>query len=232
MCIRDSVDIDPGTGKIAKKYTDCSLAGIPVRKEICEYVLSRGKVVVANTCAAVPELQALPVLRFLELPLGTFDVFSLKDGEKPPFLTSLCRGHLASPIALGVGFYKAGLAPKDYRRGLMKGLVTCLRNGILYYHYDPDIPETGPGSGEYGPINHMFPITPTRLFEGGVEGKERTITCVSGTYTWRGADKPTVLLFGRTGREKPHRITPQKTATGWQVRIKLRNWEEIAVVEQ
>ena len=227
-----TVDIAPATGKITRQYTDCSLAGIPVRKEICDYVLSRGKVVVANTCAVVPELQALPVFRFIELPMGTFNVYSLKDGEKPPFLASLCRGHLASPIALGVGFYKPGLSSKEYGRGLMKGLITYLRNGILYYHHDPDIPETGPGAGEYGPVNHMFPITPVRLFEGGVEGKERTITCVSGTYMWNHERTPRILLFDKVGRETKHNFKTKRTDAGRQVVIELRDWQEIAVIEE
>ena len=227
-----TVDIDPATGKIARKYTDRGLVGADVRKNICDYVLARGGSVVTNTCAAAPEMQALPIFRFLELPLGTFSVYTVKDGEKPPFLGSISRAHLASPIGLGVGFYKPGIKAKDYARGLMKGLITYLRHGLLYYHYDPSIPETGEGSGEYGPINHMFPITPVRLFEGGIEGKERTITCVSGTYTWPREQPPRVLLFDSVGREKAHGFKTEKTDAGWKIVIQLADWQEIAVIEE
>lgn len=62
----------------------------------------------------------------------------------------------------------------------MKSLVTYLRHGLLCYplDYAGSMPETGPDSGEYGPINQVFPMTPVRLFEGGIEAKERTITYV------------------------------------------------------
>jgi hypothetical protein len=39
-----------------------------------------------------------------------------------------------------------------------------------------------PGSGEYGPINHMFPLTPIALHKGWIAAKERTMTAIHGTY--------------------------------------------------
>ena len=228
-----TVDIDPATGQIKEKYVNCGLAGIRTRKGICEYGVSRGSVLVANTAAAVSETQSFPVNRFLELPFGrTFDPLLLKDGEKPPFMTTLCRGHLASPISLGLGLHRLSSDPKNYARAFIKGIIVLLRNGIVYYHHDPDIPETGPGAGEYGPINHMFPITPVRLFAGGIEGRERTITCVSGTYTWNHDGPPRVFLFDEVGRETKHNIKPVNVKGGWKVPVKLRDWQQIAVIEE
>ena len=227
-----SVDIDPKTGKIERKYTNGGLAGATARKNLCEYALSRGKIVVANSCAAVHETQSLPVVRFLELYMVSFNPHSIRDGEKPPFLSALSRAHLASPIALAIGGQNLNTDRENFARGFMKGIITLVRNGLLYYHNDPAIPETGQGSGEYGPINHMFPITPMRLFEGGIEGKERTITCISGTYTWDHERPPRIFLFDEVGREKKHNFKPQKTDAGWKVVIKLRDWQEIAVIEE
>ncbi|NUQ62184.1 MAG: LamG domain-containing protein [Pirellulales bacterium] len=220
-----TVDIDPETGSIERKYTDCGLVFGEGGRELADYALSQGKIVVANWPSAQAETQPLPIMRFMELPLSGFHPENLKDGEKPPLLTGLCRGHLASPICFGVS--SSGGA-----RGFYKGIITLLRNGILYYYADSPLPESGEGAGEYGPINHMFPITPVRLFEGGVEGKERTITCVSGTYAWKGAKAPTVLLFDAVGRLKEHSIKAQKTDSGWSVAIRLMDWQEIAVMEQ
>ena len=86
---------------------------------------------------------------------------------------------MASPIALGIGGENLSTDRKNYAKGFMKGIITLLRNGLLYYHYDPDIPETGEGSGQYGPINHMFPITPLELGEGFIIGKERIVAARS-----------------------------------------------------
>ena len=220
-----TVDMDPSTGRIKTKYTDCGLVWADGQRELCEYALDRGKIVVANWPAAQAEVQALPVFRFMELPLRGSDFSALEDGEKPPFLATLCRGHLASPIALGAS------TPPD-ARGFMKRIIILLRHGVLYYHHDPAIPATGKGSGEYGPINHMFPITPVRLFEGGIVGKERTITCVSGTYMWNHERPPRIFLFDEVGREKKHDLKPEKTDTGWKTEVPLRDWQEIAVIEE
>ena len=114
----------------------------------------------------------------------------------------------------------------------MRGIILYLRHGMLYYHYYyGDIPESGEGSGEYGPINHMFPITPVRLFEGGIEGEERTITCISGSYAWRHEKEPTVLIFGPDGRPKQGGFDVREHKGGWAVDLRLNDWTDIAVIE-
>jgi hypothetical protein len=116
---------------------------------------------------------------------------------------------------------------------LMRGVIAYLQFGMVYYHYIfPDLPASGPGSGEYGPINHMFPLTPLRLFEGGIEGAERTVTCVSGAYEWRHRDKPTVLAFDRCGRPKDAQVRLEASAEGWRAHLLLDDWNEIAVIEK
>jgi hypothetical protein len=121
----------------------------------------------------------------------------------------------------------------ELSEGLMLGLIAYLRQGLLYYHYTyPDLPETGPGSGEYGPVNHMFPFTPVALHEGWIEGRERILTCVSGDYTWKHSAKPAVRLFGLDGREKTNRARIKRSASGWNINLPLMDWAEIAVISE
>jgi len=223
-----SVDLDPLTGEIAEKYVDCSLAGVEARLQLCEYALQRGKTVIANTYATAMEEQALPIQRFSETQ-GSFDPFAVAEGVEPPSVPDCFRGHLATPIGLGI----VGVPGKqDTARRIMRAIVTYLRHGMVYYHYAiGDIPETGEGSGEYGPINRMFPITPLGLHKGWIEGRERTITCVSGDYAWRRPDRPTVHLFDLDGREKGHHFTLTRSDRGWTVQVRLRDWAEIAIIE-
>jgi hypothetical protein len=223
-----SADVDPRTGKITRFYTDCGLAGVQARVNLVKYALDRGKTVVANTYATAMAERALPVNRFSETQ-GSFNPMAWDDGQKPAVLPSMLRSSLASPIGLGI-IGQPQL--KDTARRIMKAVVTYLRHGMLYYHYAiEDIPETGPGSGEYGPINHMFPITITGLHEGWVEGKERTITCVSGTYCWAGSAPPRVLVFDLNGREVDKRPLVKAQGKSYVVRLKLRDWAEVAVIE-
>ncbi|HEY1248099.1 MAG TPA: hypothetical protein VGE97_03845, partial [Nitrososphaera sp.] len=149
-----SVIVDRLTGNISRKYIDCSLVGIQARIGILEYALGKGKIVVANTYSTSNEEQALPVNRFAET-FNLFDPFAGHSvGEAPP-IAEIFRGNLASPIGLGI----SGMPQlADTATRLMKAVMTYLRHGSVYYHYAiEDIPEVGPGSGEYGPINHMFP---------------------------------------------------------------------------
>ena len=113
----------------------------------------------------------------------------------------------------------------------MRQVIIFLRHGLLCYHYGTGIPQAGPGSGEYGPVNHMFPITPVGLHDGWIEGRERTITCVSGTYSWKSDRRPNVVLFDAVGREKAHAFEVARAGSGWSVAIELRDWVEIAVIE-
>ncbi|HXG25017.1 MAG TPA: hypothetical protein VNJ09_10710, partial [Chthonomonadales bacterium] len=190
-----TVDIDPATGKITRRYTDGALVGVGARKKLIEYVLSRKGVMVTNTNAVAEELQSYPIARFMEGEWG-FNFVDMKVGEKPPLHVYTCKGQLGSPLSLGSrpSMHKeAGM--QIYAEYIMKTVITYLRHGLLYYHYGTEIPETGPGSGEYGPINHMFPITPIEINEGWVEGKERTITCISHDFHWQHKSKPIVHLF-------------------------------------
>ncbi len=222
-----SAEVNPQTGRVGRRYVDCSLAGVASRVALAQYALQRGKIVIANTYATAQEEMALPVNRFSETQ-ASFDPFAVPDGIKPPEVAFLYRGALASPIGLGI----VGVSgQEDTARRVMKAVVTYLRHGVLYYHYSiKDIPETGPGSGAYGPINHMFPITPVELREGCLVGTERIITCVSGAFTWPLKDKPAVYLFDLDGRETVHNFTITRSRKGWTVNVKLKDWAEIAVI--
>jgi hypothetical protein len=223
-----SADVNAKTGHIVRKYTDASLVGAPVRVELVKYALDRGKTVVCNTFATAMSECGLAANRFSET-WGQFDPMATPTGEKPGGLTGLYRSNLGSPIGLGI----LGHPEKhDTAQRLMKALVTYLRHGMVYYHYFlEEIPLEGAGSGEYGPLNHMMPITPVELGEGFIIGKERTVTCVSGNYAWTGATAPAVLLFDMNGRRVDFKPTITKTSQGWTVRVQLQDWAQIAVIE-
>lgn len=224
-----SAEVDPRTGKITRFYTDCSLAGVHARVNLVQAALERGKVVVANTYATAMEEQALPVNRFSETQ-GAFNPMTWDDGQEPALLPSMLRSSLASPIGLGI----VGQPQlQDTARRIMKAVVTYLRHGMVYYHYAiEDIPLEGPGSGAYGPINRMFPLTVVGLHEGWVEGKERIVTCVSGTYWWSGSNPPEVHVFDLYGR--PVYLDPQVDRIGerYEVHLALEDWAQIAVIER
>ena len=227
-----TVDIDASTGKITAKYTDLALACTESRREFMQYGLDKGGVVVTNGHPIARETQAMEVHRFNESE-WVVDVYATPADEKPPLHARVCEAHLASPLALGVRPHRYGAqrGSEKYAEIVMRTAIHYLRHGVLYYHYGTYIPESGPGSGEHGPINHMFPITPVRLGPGFVEGKERVVSCVSGTFISQRPQAPRILLFDINGRPKAHQLTASRAKTGWTVNIKLADWQEIAIIE-
>jgi hypothetical protein len=223
-----SVNIDRATGRITWQYTSASLAGVEPRRALCQYAVDRDLAMVANTFATSGWENACPIMRFAET-WSSFDVRRLPKTGQPPFMADLAKGQLGTPIGLGVLRPSGQISSAEL---LMRGIILYLRHGMVYYHYFyGDIPAEGEGSGEYGPINHMFPITPVRLFEGGIEGEERTITCISGTYEWRHPRRPAVFVFGPDGRQKESEASLQRADGGWRVELRLDDWNEIGVIE-
>ena len=76
----------------------------------------------------------------------------------------------------------------------------------------------------------MFPLTPVRLGEGFIEGRERIVSCVSRQFSWPRQQRPRILLFDLDGRTKDHNINEVQTEGGWAVDIELDDWQNIAVI--
>lgn len=228
-----TVDIDD-KGAIARKYTNVALIGATARAKVIQRVLDKGGSLVANSFPAVRETQSLRTFRFGEFENDPVNVLSYLDG-KPPTVRTFGKGQLSSPIIFGLrALAEWNGGPKNrpfYADMQTKGIITALRNGLLYYYYDPYIPVAGPGAGEHGPTKHMFPFTPVELHEGWVLGNERILTCVSGTYRFPCPTKPTVYLFDRKGREKEQNFPVSKKGKIWEVAVELSDWNEICVIE-
>ena len=227
-----TVDIDENTGKITRKYTDCGLVSIKARKKILEYAVSKGKVVVINGFPPVLEEQNLRnVFRFAELENDYPNPLNYLNDE-PPTLKWCGKGHLSTPIILGLRPQRLPDGEKYYAEAIMKSVITALKNGLLYYPNGAGgatIPKEGPGSGEYGALNHMFPITPIEINEGYIIGKERIISCISGIFYFD--REPKVYLFDLKGKEKPVNFKINKKEKLWEVNVKINDWNEIVIIE-
>ncbi len=225
-----TVDLDP-SGRLAGRRTDCNLAGAAARAKILRRILAKGGKVVINGQSTVRETRGLPVFRFQEMDNDGVNPLRFLHG-KPPIYYWQARGHLGSPIILGLRPVRFGEEGKrHWAEVITKGVITGLRNGVLYYYYTSTIPSSGPGAGEYGPVNHMFPFTPVELHEGWLVGKERVIACVSGAYDWPHAARPQCHLFDLRGRERPSDFRVTRAGAGWKVQVKLDDWNAIAVIE-
>ncbi len=235
-----SVNIDPGNGQILAtngKYVDCSVAGVDARGAIIDYSISNpNRIHVGNSYASSSEENGRRSFRFTETEGNVYADTLPPAGMKPDFMPILGTSQIGTPIAFGATGPSGGSATAAQLMGCVR---TFLRHSMVYYHYwFPAIPLPGqPGGGGYGPIINMFPITPVRLFEGGIIGQERIITCVSnppdgtGSFTWSNSQMPNVQVFDTNGMPKMGNlfvITP--SGGGWSVHLTLADWSDIAVI--
>ncbi|MCD6352499.1 MAG: hypothetical protein J7M26_10295 [Armatimonadetes bacterium] len=214
-----TVDLDPETGAVKSKYAYVAIASAQSRRGIVEAVLQRGKTVVTNGPAVTWELQSLPIFRFMETQ--GYNV----EGTGVPDQPILATGQLGSPIGLGHQWHWS----RDPRAGryFMRTVIAHLRYGLTYYYYATQIPE---GAGAYGPVKTMFPITPVQLGEGFIAGKERVLTCKSGTYRVRWKARPRVKYFNERGEERPGKARLEGGPGAWRVTVELADLREVAAI--
>lgn len=220
-----TVDLTP-TGEIARKYYDYAVTGNAARAQITRHILDKNKIIVANTQPTSRLTAQLPAFRFHEMENDNIFPFIATE-TKPPIMRYQAKCQLSpSPVILGLRPDRYSKNPEDWARILHRGVITALRHGLLYYYYGIGIK---PGTGGYGPVNHMFPFTPVELGEGFVIGRERIITAVSRKFVT--AEKPSLCLrFDECGRETVIPVESVKVPDGWETTIKLKDWNETAVL--
>lgn len=216
-------------GTIAEKFTHLGPYTAPARAAWLRHILDKGKLALTNFGAPTTrELQTIPYLNFGEFAgrgVGRQDLDSI-----PPDSSGAAMNQLSTP--LGYGPHKS--EEIDATR-LMARVRAYLRYGVLYVHTSIRnyFPETGPGSGEYGPINHMYPITPVELHRGWVKGKERIVSCVSFQTVWKHDERPKALRFDAVGRDKPvdDAVKISGESDAWNIEATIDDWQEFIIFE-
>lgn len=226
-----TVNLKPN-GDIEKMYTDVTYVGAPARAEIIKRVRSKGGVVMTNGHPVDRETASLGVQAVAETEWDLSSPEDLLSWNEPPYMPAIAEGQLSSPISLGIRPGRFGEFGKEHWAEIMqKWVITCLKSGTVYYYYAFTIPTSGPGAGEYGIINHMFPFTPVELHSGWLVGKERILTAKSGSFFWDHSEKPIVLAFDLKGYGiKPAKLEMTQKGNGWQVDLGIKDWQETAVI--
>ena len=224
-----SVKLDK-SGKIIARFYNYAITGAEGRMDIVKRIRELGGVVLTNGHPVTREEQNSGRLSFAEMENDPCNPLPFID-KKPPEFRYQAKGHLASPIILNLRprRYQSENGPDLRARILMKGMITAIRNGVLPYYYGTEQPLEGPEAGSYELANWLFPFTPVKLGEGVLQGKERTITVISGTYRLGGAKRPAVARFDDHGRPKGEEgIVISGGPNAWDVTVTLKDWNEMA----
>ncbi len=212
-------------GSITRKFYDFALTGNTARAKIMRYALDNRLLFVANNQSVSESTANFPAMRFHEFENDpVHDLFDTA-GE-PPARRILGKCQLSgSPVTLGIRTGSYTKDPMKYGSILNRAVITALRHGVLYYHYDSLLgPNAGPGI-----TNCMYPITPVELGKGFIVGKERVLSAVSGKFIT--PKKPVAIhRFDKNGNAIPDGFSVRQVPGGWETDIRLRDWEETAAL--
>ncbi|MBE6403264.1 MAG: hypothetical protein E7039_06035 [Lentisphaerae bacterium] len=193
--------IDGASGEIDKKdftlkrrYAQGLILEEDTKREIVDYILKRGGVVICNGFPAWASMTDRPIFSFFECNDLDFN--------------SVSGGHLGTPIGLSLSWVRR---EKKNGADLIAAITGRLKAGGLFYAY---ITELIDGKEAYEAINLMYPITIEELHPGWIVGKERTLVAVPGIYTVGGGNPPEVHHFFANGKRNTAPAAAEKLANG------------------
>ena len=223
-----SISVLPN-GRISSKFAHLGPLTAPAREIWLKDILRRGKIALTNFGAPTTRnLQTIPYMNFCEAAgngIGRQNLDSI-----PPEASGVTMNQLSTPLGYGPHRTEEQNGPR-----LMSRVRAYLRHGALYIHTSVRnfFPSDGPKGGEYGPINHSYPITPVELHRGWVKGRERIVSCVSYKTTWDRQEQPVALRFDANGREIP--VGDGAVITGkpgaWEIAVNIKDWLEFLIIE-
>ncbi|MBP1582587.1 MAG: hypothetical protein J6866_01395, partial [Victivallales bacterium] len=223
-----SISVSPN-GKIASKCIHLGPLTAPARANWLRYILGRNKIALCNFGAPTTrELQTIPYMNFCEAAGNGIGRQNLD--AMPPEASGVVMNQLSTPLGYGPHRTEEEDGPR-----LLARVRGYLRHGALYVHTSVRnfFPSDGPKGGEYGPINHSYPITPVELHRGWVKGRERIVSCVSYKTTWDRQEQPVALRFDANGREMP--VGDGAVITGkpgaWEIAVNIKDWLEFLIIE-
>ena len=225
-------------GTIKEKVYSYLYKGASARAAIMRYCMSRKIPLVLNGQPTSLE-ETLEnngtVYAFQEMENDNVDPRSFMM-DKPPECKWQTMTHLGCPWVLGIRpslYRKKGEQPDNTAEMLMKGVITALRNGCIFYLYTPELSEGSKLPLSHEMFNLMYPVTPLELNEGFIRGRERTITAISGKFRMSCEKRPVVRGYDNraqrsTAMERNFAISGG--AGDWTVDIKLKDWCEMAII--
>jgi hypothetical protein len=220
-----TAELDEATNGIVSQLADTAISGAGDRIALAESVVAAGKVFIANTAACSRAAAGLAAMRFVEgWPVVNSTPSTL--GQMPTLDRWLCKAQLGTPLALGYhGPPRWGPPTGEHTTDAMACVFSFLRHGLLYCH--TDVVSAGPAMDV---VRQMFPITPTAIHPGWIEGPERIVTAVSGDFRRTHPVAPIVVSFGADGRPVSVDVSMRREDQSWSVRLRQADWSTVSII--
>ena len=180
---------------VMRKITSVPLVTQPYQLKVISYVKGKGKKLLSNGQAPTATIRKEKILRFVETL--SYD--------------NIYKSNLGSIVGLGTNH------PEKKASDTYDHVYNFLKRGALYYtdFSMPVVPEN------YF-VKYMFPTTPVEIYNGIIFGKERIITCKSGSYSLPEDAPAQAVAVGPEGLVVDHAKLVKETKTGSRYKYEVR----------
>jgi len=202
-----SVEMDPATKTVRRKIGNVTLLSLPVLRETCRKISSRGGLLFTNG-------EVGPRSFWNERYVSTCETGG---ADQQPI-----AGLYLGPTVVALGDPTRIHSYQD----LYEDMLSKLRWGCLYFWY---------GEREFANretlVTHMYPITVTDIHSGWVRGEERIVTSVAGVFGWPGdRHLHQVIRFDRRGERVPNDAYSTCDGDGLRTDLPLRQKESAVLI--
>ena len=189
-----SVELD-AQFNVARKITCVPLSMQPFNLKVVSYVKSKGKKLLTNSQAATATMREEKLLRFVET--ASYD--------------NIYKSNLGCIIGLATNH------PEKNPADAYAHVYNFLKRGGLYYA-DSSIPAVP----ENYFVQYMFPTTPVEIYAGIIFGKERIITCKSGSFSLPEDAPAQIVAVSPEGLVVDHAKLVKEIKTGNRYKYEVR----------
>lgn len=197
--------INPNTHAVIKPLSNVALLTQPLRIKILEYLRQHGKYFMGNSQAATQTMMQQNVVRFVET--GSY--------------SALTGAQLECPLGLGNNH------TMDSQAAVAEAVRDMLHYGCYFYGwtYRRDVPKW-----DFEPL--MYPMTPQRLGEGFVIGKERIVTATSGIFAFDDGARGTIYEVDENGEKvKEPGVKEQKSGSRYSYEVRIPSNHFVIIVQ-
>lgn len=194
------------THAFIKPLSNVSLLTQPLKLQILDYLRAHGKYFMGNSQAATQTMMQQNMVRFVET--GSY--------------SRLQGAQLECPLGLGNNH------AEDSQADVAQSVRDMLQYGCYYYGwtYRRDVP-----AWDFEPL--LYPMTPQRLGEGFLIGKERIVTATSGIFAFDDGARGTVYEVDENGaRVKQPGVKELKTGNRYSYEVRIPSNHFVIIVRQ
>jgi len=184
-------------GNIARKIAIVPLKSHKFLLDIAQFALKKNSIVYVNQFDCTLPLMQLPLVHFAE-PVAQEESY-------------LIRAAQASRTPLTLNCKRNTTVWSDIKYFLQYGVAVCYYSARSY--------------GDHV-LKKLYPLTIYEAQAGVIYGKDKILTCRSGSYTLPGAEKLTVYIY----RDPDGTLSESRTYNGDTVELKLNPASEVALI--